>query len=295
MKEININIEVLTNENIYDLHPEIAATVTKSVNPSTVNYEETFIYTINASFSGLGDFGPILDAYIIDLIPEDIEIVTLPPVGGIIKDITTNYVPGTGTYIKFDFGPITNLGVAYVFDLECKFALSAPNNSSFVNSVDLTVTQESKVTNLSADSPPVNLVAIADFQISKVKRLPTINPGPGSRLVYVIDLKNFGDRGACINNVVVSDLLPSGISINPLFPPFGEDISPAPFQDPKYDQTLSPPFNNPVVFNLSGLGPYCGTNYRITITTLVDSNIATDQIENKVNWSIDGTAQKSLF
>ncbi|MDO7203579.1 hypothetical protein Q5M85_04470 [Paraclostridium bifermentans] len=100
MKGININIEVLTNENIYDLHPEIAATVTKSVNPSTVNYEETFIYTINASFSGLGDFGPILDAYIIDLIPEDIEIITFPPVGGIIKDITTNYVPGTGTYIK---------------------------------------------------------------------------------------------------------------------------------------------------------------------------------------------------
>lgn len=295
MEGININIEIYTNENNFNLHPEIAATVSKSVNPSTVNYEETFIYTINASFSGLGDFGPILDAYIIDLIPEDIEIVTLPPVGGIIKNITTNYVPGTGTYIKFDFGPITNLGVAYVFDLECKFALSAPNNSSFVNSVDLTVTQESKVTNLSADSPPVNLVAIADFQISKIKRLPIINPGPGSRLVYVIDLKNFGDRGACINNVLISDLLPSGISIDPLFPPFGEDISPAPFQDPKYDQTLSPPFNNPVVFNLSGLGPYCGTDYRVTITTLVDSNIATDQIENKVNWSIDGTDQKEVI
>ncbi|EQK40519.1 conserved repeat domain protein [[Clostridium] bifermentans ATCC 638] len=294
MEAININIEIYTNENNFNLHPEIAATVSKSVTPSTVNYEETFIYTINASFSGLGDFGPILNAYIIDLIPEDIEIITLPPVGGIIKDITTNYVPGVGTYIKFDFGSITNLGVAYVFDLECKFALSAPNNSSFVNSVDLTVTQESKVTNLSADSPPINLVAIADFEISKVKRLPIINPGPGSRLVYVIDLKNLGDKGACINNVVISDLLPSGISIDPLFPPVGEDVSPAPFQDPKYDKTLSPPFNNPVVFNLSGLGPYCGTDYRITITTLVDATISTDQIENKVNWSIDGTEQKEV-
>ena len=295
MEGINISIEISTNENNFNLHPEIAATVSKSVNPSTVNYEETFIYTINASFSGLGDFGPILDAYIIDLIPEDIEIVTLPPVGGIIKDITTNYVPGTGTYIKFDFGPITNLGVAYVFDLECKFALSAPNNSSFVNHIDTTIIQTSKTTNISTDAPPVNLVAIADFQISKVKRLPTINPGPGSRLVYVIDLKNLGDRGACINNVAISDLLPSGVSIDPLFPPFGEDISPAPFQDPKYDQTLSPPFNNPVVFNLSGLGPYCGTDYRITITTLVDATIATDQIENKVNWSIDGTDQKEVI
>ena len=295
MEGININIEISTNENNFNLHPEIAATVSKSVNPSTVNYEETFIYTINASFSGLGDFGPILDAYIIDLIPENIEIVTLPPVGGIIKDITTNYVPGTGTYIKFDFGPITNLGVAYVFDLECKFALSAPNNSSFVNHIDTTIIQTSKTTNISTDAPPVNLVAIADFQISKVKRLPTINPGPESRLVYVIDLKNIGDKGACINNVLISDLLPSGVSIDPLFPPFGEDISPAPFQDPKYNKTLSPPFNNPVVFNLSGLGPYCGTDYRITITTLVDANIATDQIENKVNWSIDGTDQKEVI
>ncbi|GAA0702088.1 hypothetical protein GCM10008904_08440 [Paraclostridium ghonii] len=295
MKGINLEVNLSANKNNLNLHPEIAATLAKSVNRDTVNYEETFTYTINASFNGLGDFGPILDAYIIDLIPEDVEIVTLPPKGGIIKDITTTYVPGTGTYIKFDFGPINNLGVAYVFDLECKFALSAPNNTSFTNHIDLTVTQASKVTNLSADAPPVNLVAIPDFVLTKVKNLPTINPGPNSRLVYVIDLKNQGDRGACINDVVISDLLPPGLTIDPSFPPVGEDISPAPFQDPKYDQTLTPPFSNPVVFNLTGLGPYCGTNYRITITTIVDSDITATQLDNTVNWSISGVAQDEVI
>lgn len=39
MEGINISIEIYTNENNFNLHPEIAATVSKSVNPSTVNYE----------------------------------------------------------------------------------------------------------------------------------------------------------------------------------------------------------------------------------------------------------------
>lgn len=286
-----LEIKVIGKKINQRVHPEVCATTVKSVNRTTVNYEESFVYTMNASFSGLGDYGPILDAYMTDFIPDYIEIISLPPIGSIIKSIDTDYIPGVGTTIKFNFGEIINTGVAYVFNLECKYKVSALNNTSFTNHVDTVVTQPLKTTTISAEAPPVNLVAIGDFVIDKSKRLPIINPGPGSRLVYVIDLENLGDRGACIDNVIISDLLPEGLTIDPLFPPVGEDISQPPFQDSKYNQILSPPFSNPVEFDLSGLGPYCGTNYRITITTIVDPDITATQLENTVNWSIDGVDQ----
>ncbi|MGL4913862.1 MAG: hypothetical protein ACRC3Y_15680, partial [Romboutsia sp.] len=293
MKLFKLYIDLIDNNKNWKHHPEVAATAIKSVDRTTVNYEQSFTYTINTSFSGLGDFGPILDAFITDFIPDNIEIVRLPPKGGIIKDITTNYVIGVGTYITFDFGPITDVGVAYVFELECKYKLSTPNNTSFTNHIDMTVIQNTQTTNISAYSPPVNLVAIPNFTLEKVKRLPIINPGPGSRLVYVINFKNIGDKGACVDNVIISDLLPSGVSIDTAFPPVGKDISSFPFQDTKYDKILDPPFGNIINFNLSGLGPYCGTDYQVTITTVVEPNIVIDplnpiQLENTVNWYIDG-------
>lgn len=293
MKSFILNIDLNKSVKHLKYHPEIAATAIKSVDRTTVNYEQSFTYTINASFSGLGDFGAILDAKITDFIPNDIEIIRLPPKGGIIKDIITNYIPGVGTYITFEFGAIIDTGVAYVFELECKYKPSAENNTSFINHIDMTVTQATQITNISANAPSVNLVAISNFTLNKVKRLPIINPGPGSRLVYVINFDNIGDKGACVENVVISDLLPNGVTIDPAFPPIGKDISKLPFQDTKYDKTLDPPFSNQIDFDLSGLGPYCGTNYQITITVLVDPTIIIDplnpiQLENTVNWSING-------
>ncbi|MGL4911005.1 MAG: hypothetical protein ACRC3Y_01105, partial [Romboutsia sp.] len=292
MKSFILNISLEQDNVNLKYHPEVVATAIKSVDKATVNYEQSFTYTINASFSGLGDFGPILDAKITDFISDDIEILRLPPIGGIIKDIVTNYVTGVGTYITFEFGDIKDAGVAYVFELECKYKPSAQNNTSFINHIDMIVTQATQTTNISADASPVNLIAIPNFTLEKIKRLPIINPGPGSRLVYVINFDNIGDKGACVDNVVISDLLPTGVSIDPLFPPSGKDISESPFQDTKYNKTLDPPFNNQIDFNLSGLGPYCGTNYQITITVLVDPSIIIDplnpiQLENTVNWSIN--------
>lgn len=293
MIAIFLDIGVTVSKDIHNTnyHPEVAATAVKSVDRTTVNYLQPFTYTINVSFNGLGEYGPITDAYLIDVIPNYIKIVQLPPKGGIIKDVTTTTLPDGSTKIKIDFGAINNLGVAYVFELKCQYLLIAPNNQSFANHIDVTVIQN--ITHIiSADATPVTLVLVPKYTLTKSRTLPFIEPGPGSRLVYTLNVKNIGDGGYCVDSLILTDALPNGLTIDTAIPITGKDASPAPFQYNLCDQTFSYTTGQPLVFNVTSSHPYCGTNYIITIPTIVSDTVPIySTLDNVVDWSIDGVEQ----
>lgn len=264
-----------------------------SVDNTVVNFENTFTYTVNASFSGIE--GSISSAIVTNFLPSYISY-TLPPISGLIKNITQT--PGVlGTLITFDFGEILDLGVAIEYSISCSFNLGTDNQTTFMNTCDMYINGNLTET---ANSNDVTLSYIEDFVIEKSIAIPKDkNTTPGGRTIFTITLKNQlksqggnGDLGAKIEHVYISDLLPSGLSVDPNYPPKGNDISSNAYADNRYNNLIgNVDEQNNITFTLPD---YYGTVYRIVVVCNVDINLAKETyLSNTATLSIDGTFRNS--
>ena len=245
------------------------SSIIKSVDKTIVNFEEKFTYDINASFSGVE--GNISSAKILDFIPDYIEY-TLPKSINHVKEITETIVEG-GTEVVFDFGEITDLGIAISFYIECKFKLGTDNNASFENKAQLYINEALDDESIAQE---VTLLVEEDFILSETIIAPSNAVGaPGSRVIYSIVLRNLlksqggeGDPGAKLKNINIYSDLPEGLTLDTNYPIRGIDVSNNEYRDTRYDNQFGEVVGNGFEFEIP---EYYGTRYRITFVANIDT------------------------
>lgn len=257
--------------------------LTKTVNVTTVNYETTFYYTIQVSFNGIQ--GAISSAMIKDFIPNTIDFV-LPTAISPVKNIYTTPAVG-GTTIIIDFGEVVDLGISATIELECKYNLTAINNTSYTNTAEVWINGSKQ---LEALCQPVLLQAVPNYELGCIKVLPlSANPAPGQSGYFKFTLQNFGDKGAGVSNIVISAPLLEGMTYDTSFPIKGTDVSLPPYSDPTADGIIGVVSNNVLTFSIPS---YKGTSYEFICKVDFDSSFAVGStVSVPVYWTIDSVEQ----
>lgn len=272
---------------------EIATTILEHVNKATVNFQDSFTYTINASLYDITDI--IRSAKITTFIPNYINYFLpsiVPPLESISKSVKNN-----GTLITFNFSSTSEASNSIVLNIPCKFKMGTKNNTTFISTSTLYVNNE-----FFASSTPCNvtLKTTGDFSLSKSLVSPaTYNPAPGSTLVYQLNLTNIlkeagghGDLGAGVNNAWIVDYLPDDLRVDPTFTPIGTDTSGI---DSKYNNCkgIVDTASNSISFYLP---KYYGTNYQVTFRCILNPNASIgDTLVNKAAWYINDIKQNEAI
>ncbi|MGL4344236.1 MAG: SdrD B-like domain-containing protein [Cellulosilyticaceae bacterium] len=258
------------------------ATIVTLIDRAQVNYEQSFIYSINASFNGIE--GNIASAQIKDMIPDTITF-TLPQIIAPLKNIITQPVLG-GTEITFDFGPIIDLGIAVTLELECQYKLTTPNGTSFANQTTLWINGNNYM-QYTADN--INLVLNPRFTLEIYTILPTVSPAPGGSVILGLDMHNYQDKGAVAEDIEVTMTLPEGVTFDTSFVVVGKDISKEPFVDRSADGIEGNIINNVLTFILPS---YRGVEYRVPYKIILSDilQIGT-QIPLQATWTINSISQ----
>lgn len=267
------------------------STLIKSVDKTNVKFQDTFKYTINVSFNGI--VGDINNAKITDFFPNYLSY-TLPSSIPFVESIIEEEVEG-GTLVTFDFGQISDLGIAITININCEFILGTDSLTTFENTSDLYINDTLYE---SSTAPIVTLSTEEDFFIEKNIPVPTNRLGtPGGRVIFSITLKNKiksqggnGDPGAKIRNVEITDFIPPGLTIDSNYPIVGRDISPSEYKDTRYDGKEATITDNTLSFTID---EYYGTDYRIVCVCNVDRDISTDQLSNTANLYVDNSLRGS--
>ncbi len=250
-----------------------------SVDRTSGNYENTFIYSLNASFNGIS--GDINSAKIKIFIPDYLNIF-LGEVQNPVKNIIENKLEN-GTEIIFDFEKITDLGIAVRIGFGVSFKTEALNTKPYKATAVLLINEEE---NMSAFCDEISLLLIPKFDIRREIVLPSSTPSSGSAVYYKLTLENFGDLGAEINNISIICNGTDNLTLDNSYPVIGKDVS-SKFSDKSADDIQG-------VFNENNLSftilKYKGQSYefiyRAVISVSLDegeevSSLALFKIENE--------------
>lgn len=258
------------------------AQVTKTVDKTLVNGSETFIYTVDVSYSGLSL--PAQSGLLTDFFPSKIQY-QLPPIGGQIQNIIQTPAPG-GTNVTFDFGEV-NAGTSLSFTIAAHFGPGRVDNDSFTN-VGLLFADDLQVA--MGTAPTVHLILTENFRL--IKQLVDPAPvKPGQELTFQLILVNQGDVGATITNVSISDILPPQLIPVASFLPVGTDSPMGGYSDPTYNGRTGSWSGSTLNFTLPS---YHGARYQVTFkATVADTVTPGERFVNTATWTLNGTAQEN--
>ena len=256
------------------------------VDQTIVNYEQSFSYTLNASFNGVE--GEIESGEINMFFPDSI-VIFFGDISGPIKEVDIETVIG-GQNVKYTIDKIKNLGVAARIGLGGVFKaivdppqgyIAEPEMRINVRKEDGTITTET----IESSAPEVQLVVEHDFKVTREVVLPTIDPAAGGSIYYHVVLENIADKGASVGEMVV--VIPSveGITFDTTYAEAGRDISEARFNDTSQDGIV-PQFENDVL--TMRLGAYRGHKYEFYYKALLDSGLTRgDEIVTQATLEVD--------
>ncbi len=259
----------------------ISNSISKTVDKTAVTGSETFVYTVKLAFSGLA--GEYKDGTAEDFIP-DIISYTLPPLSGQLTSIDEIPEEG-GTRLVFHYTQVP-VGLTVEFSMSAYFSDGRRDGDSFTN--EMTLYQEG-ADPVSATAETVTLTLDSNFYL--VKYFSGVsNPKVGESFYCTISLRNTGDGGASLNDVLISDVLPSELVADTTFTPIGEDNS-STFPDVSMDGKTGTWVNSALYFPLES---YSGKAYNILFKVQVDERVsAGTSIENTATWTVEGVEQKS--
>ncbi len=247
------------------------------------NYEEIFVFSIDASFNGVE--GSISSAEIRLFIPE---FFTVFP-GDIQKpfiDFREEVVPGGANYI-FDLGSIEDLGIAVRLGIGLLYRTSALNGTSYVMTSELWI---NGVKNTESQSESITLQAIPRFELSREQVLPSVDVAPGGVVFYRVQLENFGDLGSEVQNIVIQCNGDIDLQIDPSYPITGRDISSGGFTDASADGIVGSVENNQITFSIP---QYRGTVYEFIYRCILSDDILIgSEINTTITWDIDSIPQE---
>ncbi len=254
------------------------AQITKTVDRTTVNGSEVFIYTFNAAYSGLRQ--PAREGKIVDIFPSVIRF-SLPPAEGQIKNITQTPVPG-GTQVTFHLGSV-NAGTSLSFTIACWFGPGRAHGNIYVNDADL-IADDLIVAQASA--PPVMLQLDENFILTKTV-LPSSLVRPGDELTFTLPLSNSEDPGAEITDIVIIDTLPAQLIPVLSYTPIGNDIATGGFSDPSVNGLTGSWSGNTLIFQIPR---YSGARYHITFKAIVSEDVTPgERFVNTATWTAAGS------
>ena len=257
-------------------------TLITEVDKTKGNYEDVFIYTLNAGFSGIS--GNIESAEIRMFIPDYLSIF-YGDIEDHVEEIREEDVEG-GRNIIFDFGAIEDLGVAVRLGFGVTFIPDTPSGTLFGLKTEMYINGVKEVEYLDEE---IELEIITRYEISREVVLPTINPAPGGEVFYKVTLENFEDLGGEIENIKIICEGTDEIQIDPTFEVIGNDVSEK-FEDKRYDNTLGTFVGNTVEFELPA---YKGQKYEFIYKAVIEENLEIGtEIVTLANWTIDEVAQE---
>ncbi|MFI3253772.1 MAG: SdrD B-like domain-containing protein [Eubacteriales bacterium] len=180
------------------------------------------------------------------------------------------------------------VGTTVKFTMSASFGQGRQEGDSFANTIYLY--QEGEET-LSTTADTVTLSLTSNFYFLKYADNETA-PDVGDSFPMRLVLRNAGDGGATISNVLITDPLPSGLVADTSTPVTGYDTSTT-FPDTSQDGKTGTWANSILYFPLDS---YSGTEYTITMMVQVDSRTtAGTEIENVATWSMDDVIQGEAF
>ncbi len=258
------------------------ATLIAQVDSISGNYEQSFRYTVDASFNGI--VGNIDSAQIKIFFPNFIDVSEFD-VGEPIKNITETEVP-SGKEVTFDFGTIENLGIAIRISFSATFNFEASGGSIFLCSPVMYINGEEFMT---AQSEQITLVLNPQFEITKEMVLPDANPAAGGAVFYKVTLQNFGDLGVLIENVEISCEGSDILTLDSSFDVIGNDSS-TKFSDKTADGIEGVFVGNTLTF---AIPKFRGERYEFIYRAVVLGSVEVgSEISSVTNWSIDSVAQQ---
>ena len=147
-------------------------TIINNVDKTKGNYEDVFIYTLNASFSGIS--GSTSNTKIKMFIPENL-ILYLGDIADHVKEITEDIVLG-GKEVTFDFGTIEDLGVSVRLGFGLAFD---PNIAISGDKFSLTTgIYIDEILEVDYTAQEIELEVIPRYEIARQIVLPAIEPAP---------------------------------------------------------------------------------------------------------------------
>ncbi len=257
------------------------ATMIVTVDRQSGNYEQVFIYTINASFNGIA--GEIQSAQIRVFVPDYLDVF-LGDAREPVKSVEEIPIAG-GREVVYDFGAITDLGIAVRLGFGVTFKTEATNGMTFLCNPKLFVNGAEAISSVSDE---IALLLEAQFEITRNIVLPTALPSAGSAVFYELTLQNFGDLGAVADNIEIvcagSDLL----MLDNEFSVVGADDS-TKFADKTQDGIEATFEGNSLRFSIP---TYRGEIYRFIYRAVIaDTAEVGTEIATLATWSIDSEAQ----
>ena len=150
-------------------------TIVNEVDKTKGNYEDVFIYTVNASFSGInsGEKNTKIKMFI----PENL-ILYLGDIENHVKEIKEDIVAG-GKEVTFDFGTIEDLGVSVRLGFGVTFDPNiAVSSDTFTLTTGIYLDDVLEVSTIAEE---ILLEVIPRYEISREIVLPAIQPSARKR------------------------------------------------------------------------------------------------------------------
>ncbi len=260
------------------------AYIITQIDRTSGNYQDVFLYTLNASFNGIE--GAITDARITFTIP-DICTLYLGDLEYPVQEVRTETVEG-GTQYTIDFGALSDTGVAVRIGFGITFALSAQNGAVYTFSPTLWLNGAVAERSV-ADA--IVLALTPRFTLRKEVVLPTADPAAGGFVYYLVTLENEGDLGARVENIDIEALAAEGLTLDETFVVVGADASSDPFIDTSMDGVQGRIEGNVLSFTLAS---YRGARYTFLYRAQLARTLAVGQtIETTLAWEIDEIQQEN--
>ncbi len=250
------------------------------------NYQDVFIYTLNASFNGIE--GEIASARIEFFLPSFCTIY-LGDLEFPVQEVRTTEVEG-GTQYTIDFGALQDTGIAVRIGFGIVFLLAAPNGTTYTLEPTLWLNGESAER---TRSDAITLSVTPEFVLTQEQVLPSADPAAGGFIYYLVTLKNLGDLGASVADIAVTARAGEGITIDDTFEIIGKDITTTEgFADISVNDVRGTVTNGVVRFNLAS---YRGETYIFLYRALLASTLQTGQeVSVAYEWSIASQAQAGV-
>lgn len=258
------------------------ATLVTLVDKTSGNYEDVFIYTLNASFNGITEiiqtarievtFSNLLNIYLGD--------IELPFTGYTITPVDDGFL------YTFTLQEITDPGVAVRLGFGVDFTTLASVGETFVLDSKLYVNDELIVDNL-ADA--ITLSATARYESDRDVILPTIDPTPGSPVFFKVALINYGDLGPSIDSVSFEIPSVEGFTIDTEYEIVGYDATTTEkFIDTSLDGQVGVLTDNTITFEMAS---YSGQRYEFIYRGILSEDLSIGQ---KLSTTMDYYVNETL-
>lgn len=258
-------------------------TIISKVDINKGNYESVFLYTVNASFSGIS--GNAKDIQIRMFIPEYLTMY-LGDIADHVKEIKEEQIEG-GKNVIFDFGEIEDLGIAVRLGFGINFNDLAKSGQKFKLNSAIYIDDVLETDNIADE---IELEVIPRFEISREIVLPAATPSPGSEVYFKVVLENFEDLGGEINNIQIICNATDEFQIDEDFEVIGEDVSDK-FKDDRYDNVKGEMLEGNIVFNIP---EYKGQRYQFIYKGKINNDVAIgDKVVTFIDWSINDIEEES--